>query len=175
MKTAKALFAVLFNLFSITFFRQFFDLIVEFMLENVSAIRKMRVGSNSMISSSARFFHGENVEIGARTNINRRCMLWAGKYSKITIGNDCLTGPGVKVIASMYDVKGVDLIRSYPQFEKDVIIGNDVWLGANVVVLPGVQIGDGVIVAAGAVVTKNIKDYSVVAGVPAKIIKSRLQ
>lgn len=56
---------------------------------------------------------------------------------------------------------------------KAVIIGNDVWIGANVVILPGVSIGDGAIVAAGAVVTKDVKPYSIVGGVPAKIIKYR--
>ncbi|REK69627.1 antibiotic acetyltransferase [Paenibacillus paeoniae] len=55
----------------------------------------------------------------------------------------------------------------------DVIIGNDVWVGANVIILPSVTIGNGAVIAAGAVVTKNVPDYAVVAGVPAKIIKYR--
>ena len=55
---------------------------------------------------------------------------------------------------------------------KPVVIGDDVWIGANAVILPGVTIGRHVVVAAGAVVTKDIPDYSLVAGVPAKVIKS---
>lgn len=56
---------------------------------------------------------------------------------------------------------------------KPIVIGNDVWIGANVVILPGVVIGDGSILAAGAVITKDVEPYSVVGGVPAKIIKYR--
>lgn len=56
---------------------------------------------------------------------------------------------------------------------KPITVGNDVWFGSNVIVLPGVTIGDGCIIGAGAVVTKNIPEYSVAVGVPAKIVKSR--
>lgn len=57
---------------------------------------------------------------------------------------------------------------------KSVTIGNDVWIGMNTLILPGVHIGNGVIIGAGAVVTKDIPDYVVVGGVPAKIIKNRI-
>ncbi len=56
---------------------------------------------------------------------------------------------------------------------KPVIIGNDVWIGANVIILPGVHIGDGAVLAAGAVVTKDVDDYAIVGGVPAKVIRYR--
>ena len=59
--------------------------------------------------------------------------------------------------------------------EKPVYIGNDVWIGDRVVILPGVHIGDGSVLAAGAVVSRDIPDYSIAAGVPAKVIRSRLQ
>lgn len=54
-----------------------------------------------------------------------------------------------------------------------VVIGDDVWIGTRVIILPGVKIGNGVIIAAGAVVTKDIPDYAVAGGVPAKVIKYR--
>lgn len=56
-----------------------------------------------------------------------------------------------------------------------VRIGNDVWIGANAVILPGVTVGDGAVIAAGAVVTKDVKPYSIVGGVPAKLIKYRFE
>ena len=56
---------------------------------------------------------------------------------------------------------------------KAVVIGNDVWIGANVIILPGVNIGDGAVIAAGAVVTKNVGPYEIVGGNPAKLIKKR--
>jgi acetyltransferase-like isoleucine patch superfamily enzyme len=173
MKSVNLLFKLLYNLFSFTFLRQFTDAMTEFLMENVAARRQMKIGKKSSISSSARFFHGENIEIGSSTNINRGCMLWAGKNARIIIGNDCLTGPGVKIIASKYKLGGINIIRSYPQFEKDIVIGNDVWLGANSIVLPGVRIGNGAVVGAGAVVSRDVDEYDIVIGIPAKKINSR--
>ncbi|OQX96825.1 MAG: hypothetical protein B6I20_13965 [Bacteroidetes bacterium 4572_117] len=173
MKSIKLILKVLRNIFTVSFFRQSFDFIAELALENAYALRVMDRGDATPISASARFNHPENIKIGDRTNINRNCMIWAGDNVKVIIGKDCLTGPGVTIIASKYNVKGRDIIRSYPAFERDVIIGNDVWLGANVVVLPGVKIGDGAIVGAGSVVTKNIEPYTIVTGVPAIKLKNR--
>lgn len=173
MKSVKLLARILYHMFSLTFIRQTLDALSEFVLENVAARRKMTIGKGSSVSSSARFFHGENIEIGERTNINRQCMLWAGKHARIILGNDCLTGPGVKIIASKYQVQGQAIIRSYPQFEKDIVIGNDVWLGANSVILPGVRIGNGAIIGAGAVVTKDVAPFEIVTGVPARSVKTR--
>ncbi len=56
---------------------------------------------------------------------------------------------------------------------QEVVIGNDVWIGANVILLPGIRIGDGAVIAAGAVITKDVEPYAVVGGVPAKVIKYR--
>jgi acetyltransferase-like isoleucine patch superfamily enzyme len=60
-----------------------------------------------------------------------------------------------------------------PELREGITIGNDVWIGSGVKIMDGVHIGDGVVVAAGSVVTKSIPEYSVVAGVPARIIKTR--
>lgn len=173
MRRLKLIFSVLRNVFTMSFFRQAFDFLAEITLENAYALRVMNRGKNAPISSSARFNHPQNITIGDRSNINRNCMIWAGDTAKVIIGKDCLTGPGVTIIASRYNVKGRNIIRSYPPYEKDIIIGDDVWLGANVVVLPGVNIGNGAIVGAGSVVTKNVEPYTVVAGVPAVEIKKR--
>lgn len=63
--------------------------------------------------------------------------------------------------------------QGYNRFEDDCIIGNDVWIGCNAVICRGVHIGDGAVIAAGAVVTKDVEPYTIVGGVPAKIIKKR--
>ncbi len=173
MKKLRLIARVLRNIFTISFFKQAFDFIAELSLENAYALRVMSRGKNTPISSSARFNHPNNITIGDRTNINRNCMIWAGDTAKVVIGKDCLTGPGVTIIASRYDVRGHNIIRSYPPYERDIIIGDDVWLGANVVILPGVKIGNGAIVGAGSVVTKDIESYTVVAGVPAVMLKRR--
>ena len=174
MKSLKLIGRVLRNMLTIVFLRQAFDFLAELTLENVYALRVMDRGKATPISASARFNHPENIIIGDRSNINRNCMIWAGDNAKVVIGKDCLTGPGVTIIASKYDVKGRDIIRSYPPFERDIIIGDDVWLGANVVVLPGVKIGQGAIVGAGSVVTKDVEAYSIVTGVPASKMKDRI-
>jgi len=173
MRKLRLFFQVLRHMFSTAFIRQSFDFLAELTLENALALKQMQLGSKVPISSSARFANPKNISIGDRSNINRNCMIWAGEKSKVVIGCDCLTGPGVTIIASRYDVKGRNIVRSYPADERDIIIGNDVWLGANVVVLPGVTIGDGAIVGAGSVVTKSIEPYTVVTGIPAKELKKR--
>jgi len=66
-----------------------------------------------------------------------------------------------------------NFVKERNQSYQKVIIKNDVWIGANSVIMPGVTIGNGAIIGAGAVVTKNVPDYAIVAGVPAKIIKYR--
>ena len=61
----------------------------------------------------------------------------------------------------------------YSPVSKEVILGSDVWVGANAVILPGIKVGNGVVIGAGAVVTNDIPDYAIVVGVPAKVIKYR--
>jgi len=173
MKKIRLIFKVIRTLFSLTFFKQCFDLVTEFVLENVYELKRIHKGQKSSVSSSARFMYGENIYIGSKTNINRNCILWASPNAKIVLGNNCLTGPGVVILTSKYRVKGRDLVRSYPQFEGDVIIEDDVWLGANVIVLPGVKIGQGAIIGSGTVVTKDIEPYSVSVGNRLERLKDR--
>lgn len=112
--------------------------------------------------------------------------------SKTTIGKFCSIGPYCKIGLGKHPTK--DFVSTHPVFFSTlkqaqvtfadinyfdefayIIIGNDVWLGANVIVVDGVKIGDGAIVAAGSVVTKDIPPYAIVGGVPAKIIKYRFE
>ena len=86
----------------------------------------------------------------------------------IVIGRRCLFAPGVKIISSNHDIKSIER-KSMPA--KSIIIGNDVWIGANAIILPEVEIADRVVIGAGAVVTKSIKKIGAIAvGNPAKII-----
>lgn len=93
--------------------------------------------------------------------------------SSITIGNDCLLGPDVLIINNNHSFTKGQLIRKQPEVKKAVNIGNDVWIGAKSIILPGVTIGDGAVIAAGSVVNKDVKAYSVIGGVPARFIKNR--
>lgn len=82
-------------------------------------------------------------------------------------------GPSVLVTAANYRFNDGQPVTSQAMDEADVVIGDDVWLGARVMVMPGVTIGDGAIIAAGAVVTKDIPAFAIAAGVPAKVVGER--
>ncbi len=109
---------------------------------------------------------GQNISIGQRTFINMGCSFqdWGG----ITIGDDCLIGHNCTICTVNHSK---DPQRRGDMSCSPVVIGDKVWVGANVTILPGVTIGDGAIIAAGAVVNKDVKANTVVGGVPAKFIK----
>ena len=106
--------------------------------------------------------------IGERTAINEFNNIRAAGGT-VRIGNDCLIAQFVTIVGSNHSIDGVPLIRAAPWQRSPnwVEIGDDVWIGANVVILPGVKIGLGSVVAAGSVVTHDVEEYTVVAGVPA--------
>lgn len=145
----------------------------------------------------------KNTEFEGNNYIDRFCKIRNssfGKYSyvgfnsdfnNVTVGNYCSISSNVKmglgkhptnhfssspVFYSNNNPFGVK--EAYTSFEENpqkTIIGNDVWIGANVIVMDGVTIGTGAIVAAGAVITKDIEPYEIVGGVPAKVIKKRFE
>lgn len=92
---------------------------------------------------------------------------------KVIIGNNSLIASGCKFIDHSHSFKYGQLIKTQKSSKKAISIGSDVWLGCNVLVLKGVTIGNGAIVAAGAAVTKSIPEYEIWAGVPAKKIGKR--
>lgn len=89
----------------------------------------------------------------------------------IDMGEGILFAPGVKVISANHDP--LDYSKHLP--EKPIKIGNNVWIGANAIILPGVEIGNNTIIGAGSVVTKSFGDNLIIAGNPAKIIKGKYE
>ncbi len=89
----------------------------------------------------------------------------------VDIGDNTMIAPGVKIISSNHD------INDFNKYVKgtSVVIGTNCWLGANVVILPEVKLGNSVVVGAGSVVTKSFENNAIIAGNPTKIIKSRNQ
>ncbi len=96
-------------------------------------------------------------------------------YGPVSIGKDVMMGPEVIIYTSGHCHERVDVPMRSQGTDKvrPVVIGNDVWIGRRAMIMPGVTIGDGVVIGAGAVVTKDIPSYAVVGGVPARVIKMR--
>jgi len=92
----------------------------------------------------------------------------------VEIGNNTLIGYRTQILSSNHIIpSNRGEIFSSGHLHQKVTIGRDVWIGANCIILPGVTIGDGSVVAAGSVVTKDVGDFTIVAGVPARTIKKR--
>lgn len=129
-------------------------------------------GLNSQIYSAGN--GNERIEIGDNVSLNSNVMINADIGGCIRIGNNVLIGPNVVLRASNHKYSDLNTpIRQQGHKPGYIIIEDDVWIGANAVVLPGVKIGKGAIVGAGAVVTKDVKTYSIVGGVPARWISTR--
>ena len=114
------------------------------------------------------------IKIGDDVDISKDVTITTG--GGVVIGDRVLIGYGSKVLSTNHIIpENVDEpIRFSGHDCKTVSIEDDVWIGANVIILPGVKVGRGSVIAAGAVVTREIPQYSVAAGVPAKIIRSRI-
>ncbi|MCK9900287.1 acyltransferase [Frankia sp. Cpl3] len=141
---------------------------------HVQQIRKAAVGKGVRLAPNVSIRNGERVEIKNFAHIGERASLWAGDRSgRIEIGEHSLIGPGTFMTAANYETLPDIVIDSQPKREADIIVGKDVWIGANSVVLPGVTIGDSTIVGAGSVVTKSLPPGMLAAGVPAKVIGRR--
>lgn len=148
-----------------------------------------KIGHNCLISK--RVMISNNVSIGNFTYLNSS-KYWITIESKVKIGSFCSIAPGVHIGAGNHDY---NLVTTHPilfnkyylkYLEKDIqrkdglvdrdletIIGNDVWIGFNAIIKRGIKIGNGAVIAAGSVVVKDVPDYAIVGGNPAKVIKYR--
>ncbi len=115
------------------------------------------------------------ISVGENTFINTNCVFQDNNW--ITIGTNCLIGPGVHIYTASHPVSPAERIDTsgenqlYKTFTKPVSIGNNVWIGGQTVILPGVTIGNGVTIGAGSVVTKSIPEGVVAFGNPCRIVK----
>lgn len=129
-------------------------------------------GEGVIIEAGLHFDYGSHIKIGSRTFININCTVLDAPISEgaITIGDDCLIGPNVQLLAVSHAVNPTERLNK-ENFAAPITIGNNVWVGAGVIVLAGVNIADNAVVGAGSVVTKDIAENTVVAGNPAVKIK----
>ncbi|MEY2986736.1 MAG: hypothetical protein RJB13_257 [Pseudomonadota bacterium] len=132
--------------------------------------RLIKVSNGARIAADV-FIHGP-VEIGENVSINARVTIDGGSKG-VFIGNDTRIATGVTLFAFNHGMLPDRLVRVQPVKSVGIRIGHDVWLGANVNVVDGVTIGNHVVVGMGAVVTKDVPDWAVVAGNPARVIGDR--
>jgi acetyltransferase-like isoleucine patch superfamily enzyme len=132
------------------------------------------VGPRSIISTTSGL-----IDVGARTSFFSDCLV----SGTVRIGQGCLFANNVTVLSGSHVIRGDGNIRENdaasaldPNFQpiEPIVIGKDCWLGSNSVILPGITLGDGIVVGANTVVTKNFPDFSILGGVPAKVIGSRV-
>ncbi len=127
------------------------------------------MGNNVNIEKGAHFTPA--VKIGDNSGIGINCEL----NGKVTIGNDVMMGPEVIIYSRGHKTTDINIpmIEQGETDTREVKVGNDVWIGRRAIILPGVIIGSGCIIGAGAIVTKDIPDYGIAVGNPAKVVKYR--
>ena len=132
-----------------------------------SIVNNCSVDLNSTLTGSlSRLKVGEGTVISGNANFRF-------KYGEIEIGRNCLIANNVSIVFHNYTIDGVKHISPDEMYFKNVTIGNYVWIGGGVVVLPGVVIGDNAIIGALSLVTKDIPSNEVWGGVPAKLLYKR--
>ena len=112
--------------------------------------------------------YGFNIEVGKNFFANYNCMIL--DVAKVVIGDNCQMAPNVAIYTAGHPVHPVTRNSAY-EYGREVTIGDNVWLGGNTVICPGVHIGDNVVIGAGSVVTKDIPDWSIAAGNPCRVIR----
>ena len=128
-------------------------------------------GEKVQIKSRAYFGLGSTIRIGDRSQLGASCRIEPG----LVVGNDVIMGPEAVIMSSGREFDRVDItIRKQPPTpERPVTIGDDVWIGTRVTILPGVRIGNQAIIGAASVVTKDVPDRGIVAGNPARLLRFR--
>ena len=157
-------------IFNLPRYRPFISLKKLFLI-----LRGSKIGKRVIIYPQVWIVPGNNLIIGDDVNLAKGVIIITKEGSKLVIGDRTMIGFDTKIITSNHEIPtGRGKIFYGGSVPEDVIVGKDVWIGANCVITAGVTIGDGAVIAAGSIVTKNVEDYSIVGGVPAKLIKNRI-
>jgi len=164
-------------LFSLTFLKQISYLYSYFIINFIRGRQVATISKTANIHPTVVLRQGERIKIGEHCLLNHNNVLQAGKVDgKIIIGNYVHTGPNVMMFAYNHafdDLTIPSKLQDY--YDGDIIIEDDVWIGAGSIILAGVHIGKGVVIAAGSVVNKDVPDYAIAGGAPAKVLKMRTE
>lgn len=129
-------------------------------------------GVNNMIDYRTYFRYPSKIEIGSNVTINRGTNIYGSHFVKeavVVIGNNVAIGPEVKMFSASHDYTSLDL----PNIAQSIIVNDNCWIGGGAILLPGVELGEGVVIGAGSVVSCSIPAWSIAVGNPASIIKHR--
>lgn len=166
---------VLCALFSFTFLKWVVYRMLYSLMNYVHGRRKANIGKSD-IHPTAIIREGEYVTIGDHCLINHNNLIQAGKSKNgsITIGNYVHTGANVIMLGFNHGFYTRDIpTKQQDYMEAPIVVEDDVWIGTGAIILAGVTIGKGAVIASNAVVNKDVPAYTIVGGVPAKVIKER--
>ena len=166
---------VLKTLFSFTFLKHVFVLMAFYLINYVRGRRLAHIGKGCHISPTVLMRYPERIIIGNECLLNHNNVLQAGKKNAIIkLGDYVMCGPNVQMFAYNHGIEAMDApMIKQPYTEADIIIEDDVWIGAGTIILAGTKINGGVVIAAGSVVAGELPSNTICGGVPAKVIKER--
>ncbi len=127
-----------------------------------------KTGKNILVESNFNCDYGYNIEVGENFYMNHNCVILDG--AKVEFGDNVFVAPNCGFYTAGHPID-IELRNKGLEYAKPIKVGNNVWIGGNVVVLPGVTIGDNVTIGAGSVVNKDIESNSIAVGNPCKVIK----
>lgn len=149
--------------------------VVDYAIRQYETTLLKSFGRNSYISSGCIFTY-KTVTIGNNTYIGKNCVIQSA-HGEIKIGNNVMFGPGVHIHGGNHEIHKIGMlikeVHKQPNTDGTIIIGDDVWVGSNSIILKDVILGEGCVIGAGSVVTKNIPPYAIAVGNPAHIVKYR--
>jgi acetyltransferase-like isoleucine patch superfamily enzyme len=171
----KRLTILLYSTFSyfLNFIWLFFDLLPHFFRVLLFRLIFKRFGRNCLLDYRCFIRYPWRVSVGNNVAINRGCELYPSMQTEqglITLEDHVALGPNVTIFSSGHDYSSLDL----PNISAPVFIGRYTWVGGGTIILPGVSIGEGAVIGAGSVVTKDIPAYTIAVGNPAQVIKHRV-
>lgn len=161
--------------FNGSLFADFFRSLAYYGVNHTLGRQLARIGKTSNVHPTVILRQAANIEIGEGCLINHNNILQAGHGKGIIkIGNNVHTGANVMIIAFNHGFDNREVpTKQQDYYDADIVIGDDVWIGGGAIILAGVNIGKGAIVGAGAVVNRDVPEYAIVGGVPAKVLKYR--